>query len=348
MTTTMTAEETQTFMRNIAAATSKSVLESLEQARILGIPAHEMRKAISDAVSEQIVKPMTASNPAVNEYAADPVGTSEKFERMKKIEGEYLSVTHQLREAQLLDASNEWIDGQSPAMKVLSPELQRAVKRFEAARDAALKAGVLKKKSAETEATEMTTMMHLRAVSKQAMHIALRSPVAEDSTFRSIMNSRVDFNWKLAIILSVAPVMVAWTPIAYAISKGINSSKAVAEVDRSVTETLNSPEVLENQPLLEGPRYTQLLEWMGDGAAEMAAIECDERKLLPYRTPDVIDLQVLTTPPELLPGVEAVAELQPVGKRYPVATAKEIAEALEEARKSSPEQTLQKASSMSL
>lgn len=312
MTTQMTAEETQKYMRNLAASTSKSVLESLEQARLHGIPMQDMREALSSTMREHLINPLTENDPTVQEFKNDPINTTKKYDRMKTIEGEYQSVTQLLIDANLMNHDRQWTDGVEPDKSKLSPDLQRAVDRYHAAHAAALKAGILAPTTSadtttaptETGNTPPTLMQNIKAVSAHALHMTMRSPVAEDSTFRWIMNSRMDIDAKLAIILACAPIMVAVVPITYLISQGIDKLKATAEIDRSVTETLNSPEVLQNLPLLEGPKYRELLERMGEAEATTEALECGDLKLLTHNTPETIDLQTLSTPPPLAPAIE--------------------------------------------
>lgn len=271
-TQTMSAEETQNLLRNLAASTSKSVLESLEAAKKAGIPLAEMRSAISKAMSENFLKPLTKDILAVKEYAADPTETTRKYTRLRTAEGEYRSAAEVLQEAKLLDHTNRWIDNKEPDPASLTPEQKRAVARFKSAEENAIRLGIID--------GEIESRMSMRAL-------------------RTVMRAPVEFDIKLLTVLAGAPVAIAAVIAYQALLAGLGVAAITKSVCSSTTETLNSPEVMEGNNLLEGPRYTALLEWINEADTTLNQIETNERRLIPYNTPDIEDIILLSSPPVL-------------------------------------------------
>ena len=201
----MSEEETHKLIRNLAAATSKSVLESLEAARKNGIPVSEMRSAISKAMTDNLITPIKQSESAVAEYATDPTATSKKYEHMKAVEGEYRSASEVLRQAGLLDAKNKWVDGKEPDLTSLSSDSKRAVKRFKAAETAAIRLGIVE--------GEVETTLSMRAL-------------------RGLMRQPIDFDVKLLIVLAGAPVVAASMIMYHSVRLGIKPLTMIASIAR--------------------------------------------------------------------------------------------------------------------
>ena len=253
----------------VGAELEKAIIASAEAARKAGVPEKDYKELLEKTVRE-IFEPILQNDPIVKEYREDPVKFEETYEKMRTVEAEYQSVTQLLIDAKLMDETRRWVDGKRPKEDSLSPDLQRAVVRYDASVEAAKKIGIFER----DQELPPTVWENIKKVSKHLAHMTVRSPVAEDSTFRWIMNSKMDIDVKLYIVMLMAPVMVSLVVA----TRTVPATKAAAVMIKNSIAALDTMEMQ-----LKG--YAQLRE-----EAERVDARC--------RVPEMADLKLLTEFPE--------------------------------------------------